>query len=149
MGSVRVRRLVALALLIGACSGSSWDTSVFDTAEIAVEGRFLMVWVADDLEKRSQGLRGVEGLPDDIDGMLFSWDSPRSASFGMRDTLIPLDIWWFDPDGVLVGSSRMEPCVQETCTSYRSPGPVVWALETAAGQVDLDVGDTISTVATP
>ena len=145
MGSLRVRRVVALALLVGACSTSNWDTSVFETTDIEVGNRSFTVWVADDTDKRSQGLRGVEVLPDEIEGMLFSWAAPVSASFGMRDTLMPLDIWWFDPDGILVGSSRMEPCVDETCASYGSPGTVAWALETPAGQVDLDVGDTLST----
>lgn len=76
--------------------------------------------------------------------MLFVFDEVRSASFGMRDTLIPLDIWWFDEDGHLVGSAEMEPCASVTCPSYRSPGEVFWALETPAGKWDLGPGDNLS-----
>lgn len=99
------------------------------------------VLVADTPGLRDQGLRDVETLPDDIDGMLFVFGEPRPATFGMRDTLIPLDIWWFDAEGVLLGSTRMEPCPTAPCPSYGSPGPISWALETPADEIDLTVGD--------
>ncbi|HSM45840.1 MAG TPA: DUF192 domain-containing protein [Acidimicrobiia bacterium] len=96
--------------------------------------------VADTPTLRNQGLRSVEALPDDVDGMLFVFEEPRPATFGMRDTLLPLDIWWFDADGVLLGSARMEPCSSDPCPSYGSPGPISWALETPAGALDLTAG---------
>lgn len=75
--------------------------------------------------------------------MLFSFGAPTVATFGMRDTLIPLDIWWFDEQGRLLGSTRMEPCRSAPCTNYGSPGEIVWALETPAGQVEVGPGDTL------
>lgn len=104
----------------------------------------LTVAVATTSEQRSQGLRGVSELPEGVDGMLFVFEEPQQATFGMRDTLIPLDIWWFDSGGRLLGSTRMEPCASEPCPSYGSPGPVVWALETPARQVRLVPGDTLT-----
>lgn len=101
----------------------------------------MTVLVADTPSLREQGLRGVEALPDEVDGMLFMFEEPRPATFGMRDTLIPLDIWWFDAGGVLLGSARMEPCLSAPCPSYGSPGPISWALETPAGEIDLRAGD--------
>lgn len=100
--------------------------------------------VAETSSQRNQGLRNVEALPSGTDGMLFVFGEPRTATFGMRDTLIPLDIWWFDGDGVLVGSSEMEPCPEAPCTSYASPGAVAWALETPLGEVELAPGDELT-----
>jgi uncharacterized protein len=81
--------------------------------------------------------------------MLFVFDEPRSATFGMEDTLIPLDIWWFDDTGLLLGSTTMEPCEDQACPSYRSPGVIGWALETPAGEREFVVGAKLSTVENP
>jgi uncharacterized protein len=94
----------------------------------------LTVAIAESLDQRSQGLRDLEALPDGLDGMIFAFGEERSATFGMEDTLIPLDIWWFDGDGRLLGSTAMEPCPETPCPSYPSPGEVSWALETPAGE---------------
>ena len=90
---------------------------------------------------------GVESLPEGVDGMLFVFDDPRPATFVMRNTLMPLDIWWFNGSGVLVGFTEMEPCVAEPCTQYRSPGIIGWALETPLGVQEFRPGDQLSTVA--
>jgi uncharacterized membrane protein (UPF0127 family) len=116
----------------------------FETAEILVGDQILHVAVAETSRQARQGLRGIEVLPTGLDGMLFVFGESRTATFGMRDTLIPLDIWWFDGDGVLVGSSEMEPCVETPCTSYGSPGEVAWALETPLGEFDLVPGDRLT-----
>jgi len=84
---------------------------------------------------------GVESLPRGIDGMLFSYSSARPAAYHMLETTIPLDIWWFDDQGRLVGSAEMTPCPAEPCAVYGSPGPVSWVLETPLGGFDLEVGD--------
>lgn len=118
----------------------------FDTNEIEVGQARLTVAVADTREERHQGLRGVEELPEGIEGMLFDFGDPTTTSFGMRDTLIPLDIWWFDGEGRLLGSTRMEPCASEPCPTYGSPGEIAWALETPAGEVDLSPGDSLSAI---
>lgn len=107
---------------------------------IAVGDREITVWVAANDEDRGRGLMEVEQLPPPIDGMLFVFEEPRPASFWMLNTLIPLDIWWFDGEGTLVGSTTMQPCQAQPCPSYPSPGPVGWALETPAGDFDFANG---------
>jgi len=121
------------------------DGVQFDTAEAVVGGIELQVWVADNPTERSQGLRRVEELPAEIDGMLFVWETPTPAVFGMRDTLIPLDVWFFDEEGRLVGAHEMSPCPDEPCPAYPAPGPVQWALETPLGVLELVEGDRLST----
>lgn len=84
-------------------------------------------------------------MPAGVDGMLFVFETPRTATFGMRDTPMALDIWWFDQDGRLIGSAEMNPCPTGACTNHRSPPDVKWALETPAGTTDLGPGDVLDT----
>lgn len=83
----------------------------------------------------------VEDLGD-LDGMLFAYDQPVVTTFGMRNTLIPLDIAFFDEQGELVGSLEMVPCTADPCPLYASPAPFRWALEAPAGLLTgLGLGD--------
>jgi uncharacterized membrane protein (UPF0127 family) len=120
------------------------DTGPFPASEIAVGDVELRVWVADDPTERSQGLRRVEELPAKIDGMLFVWETATPAVFVMEDTLIPLDVWFFDEEGRLVGTHEMTPCTDDPCARYPTPGSVRWALETPLGVVEIDEGDRLS-----
>lgn len=137
--------LAALVVALCACTGQAADPHSFPVTSIQVGETALSVWVADDATERYQGLREVAELPAGIDGMLFVYEAPTPATFGMLDTLIPLDIWWFDGNGLLVGSGEMEPCPEEPCASYRSPGPVMWVLETPSGTHDFAAGAPLST----
>lgn len=111
---------------------------------IVVGDTRLSVYVADTLAERGRGLAGAESLPDGTDGMLFEFSGSSTVTFSMEDTLIPLDIWWFNSSGSLIGWTLMDLCVSEPCATYRSPGIVGWALETPAGEFEFDVGDQLS-----
>jgi len=116
----------------------------FETVEVEVGESGLTVAMAETSSQRSQGLRDVENLPDGLDGMLFVFEATRIASFGMRDTSIPLDIWWFDSEGRLIDSTEMEPCPGSACPTYSSPGEVAWALETPMGQWEFAAGEVLT-----
>jgi uncharacterized protein len=121
------------------CSAADGDVSTISVGDVD-----LRVWVADEPEERQRGLMGVESLPAGVDGMLFLFEEAAPRWFHMGNTLIPLDIWWFDADGLLVGMDTMEPCEAAPCQSYHSPVPVVAALETLAGEWALPAGAVLS-----
>ncbi len=107
----------------------------FDQARVAVGSRCLRMLVASTPAQRTQGLRGVRSLSP-YDGMLFVEQRDSTALFTMADTLIPLDITFFDADGVPVDSTRMTPCpdgTDATCPTYGSAKPYRYALERPAG----------------
>lgn len=108
------------------------DIVGFELVDITLEGEVLLVALADTPDLRSQGLMGVEDMGD-IDGMLFAWDELTTGAFWMKDTLIPLDIMFFDADGEQVSATTMTPCEADPCDRYPAEGAYRWALETPAG----------------
>lgn len=133
-------------VVVAACGGAvGWETGIFSEGEITVGGQILTVAIADTPEKSQRGLMEVEQLPERLDGMLFVYEEPKSASFYMLNTPMPLDVWWFDSKRVLIGSASMAPCPAEPCVRYGSPGQVQWVLETPVEKYEFDRGDILST----
>ena len=134
-------------LLVAACASTTLGGTDMPNAEVTGGDDLLRVWVADDPDERRQGMRQVERLPEGIDGMLFVFPNPSTPSFVMLGALIPLDLWFFDGDGRMVGSAAMEPCTEEPCPRYSPPVEVVWALETPSGVRSYQRGDVLTTSA--
>lgn len=116
----------------------------FDSGEVAVGDAVLSVAVASTSSQRGQGLSGLDELPRGLDGMLFIWDAPSTTTFHMSGVGFPLDVWFFDGDGMLIGSTRMPTCPDGACTSFSTPGPVMWALETPAGDFSFAPGSRLT-----
>jgi uncharacterized protein len=131
-------------VLVAACAAPPVSSS-FPTTEVSVGGQHLTVWVAVDAGARRQGLSKLDRLPDGIEGMLFSYEAPTTVSYWMKDTTIPLDIWFFEAGGALMGSAGMDPCPGGECPTYDSPGPVAWVLETPRGTHVFELGDLLAT----
>lgn len=112
------------------------DLGTPDVREVTVAGRSLTVAWADSNDERRRGLMEVTDLGD-LDGMMFDFGRERPVSFTMRDTLIPLDLYFFDSDGEGVGMVEMVPCEEEPCPSYPSEASVRFALEVPAGHLDV------------
>lgn len=94
----------------------------------------LRVEVARTDAQRDRGLMGRPSLPDD-GGMLFVFEREEPLSFWMKNTLLPLDILFFDARGRLVSFDTMHPCMHDPCPTTVSEGPAQYALEVVAGTV--------------
>ncbi len=94
----------------------------------------LFVAVAATTEHRQQGLMNITDLGS-LSGMVFVFDQDSSGGFWMKNTLIPLDIAFFDADGRFVDGFVMEPCTTPACPTYRSSGSYRYALEMRAGDM--------------
>ncbi len=92
----------------------------------------LLVAIADTPALRRSGLMLVEDL-EDLDGMLFIFEEDTSSGFWMKNTLLPLDIAFFDVDGRFVDGFAMEPCTADPCPSYFPSGSYRYALEVGEG----------------
>ncbi len=108
------------------------DVVGFSIDDITVGGSALIVAVADTAERRRRGLMFVEDLGD-LDGMLFVFPEERAGGFWMKNTVIPLDIAFFDSDGALVDLLTMDPCREEPCPTYTPSASYRYALEAPRG----------------
>lgn len=85
--------------------------------------------VASTPEEREQGLMNRDEVPDGT-GMLFVFQEAAPRSFWMKDTYVPLDIAYLDPDFRIVSIHQMEPLDTNT---YDSGAPAMFALEVRQG----------------
>jgi hypothetical protein len=118
------------------------QVDTFRVKQVQVGDRELTLAIADNPSLRRQGLRGVADLGD-LDGMLFFWRHD-GATFGMKDTLIPLDIVWFNEDGTFKGRDSMVPCTSDACPTHQPDNlDFRYAIEAPPGALDWITGTTI------
>jgi uncharacterized protein len=128
-----MRRDVLLALLGAACSASAAAAEcASDLADLRLgesQWRFRIEVVDTDAE-RARGLMFQENLPK-FGGMLFVYEDPQPVSFWMKNTLIPLDMLFFDQSGRLVNLG--ENAVPGDPTPIPGEGQVQYVLEINGG----------------
>ena len=124
---------------IGA-SGASWDRPNFDKSTLSLDrgdGILLTyrVELATTPRQHAYGLMHVEVMDADA-GMLFIFEGMAVRSFWMKNTLIPLDMLFFDDEGRLV--SAIEKAAPGSLVSRRSSGPAKYVLELNGGSMRSD-----------
>jgi uncharacterized protein len=115
-------------VLLASCGTQQLTLTSFDgakTAQVTVE-------VADDADSRELGLMHRKTLEENK-GMFFAFPTPQILQFWMKDTLMPLEILFFDEKGEFVNMILMEPCSKNPCPIYKSAALAKYALEVAPG----------------
>ena len=122
-------RCIALAVL--ALAGCSSIESLWPRSRITVEIGDVVahVEVAKTVSERQKGLMHRTSLGPD-QGMLFVFETEKTQSFWMKNTLIPLDVGFFDSDGFLVDIQQMIP--DDGRRMYVSTAPAKYAIEMPA-----------------
>lgn len=80
---------------------------------------------------REKGLGGRESIPSDY-GMLFVFSRDDRYGFWMKDTLVPLDMFWLDAQGQVVSIAQNVATSSFPSVFYPS-APARYVLETIAG----------------
>lgn len=122
---------VLVALWSGAAAADECAPGVLDLRDADATLRF-EVEVVDSEEGRARGLMFRESLPR-FGGMLFVYPEPEPVAFWMRNTVIPLDMLFFDQTGRLTRIHENAVPLDET--PIPGGNDIVYVLEVNAGTV--------------
>lgn len=99
-----------------------------------LKGRRFDVELATTSKEQALGLMFRDSMDEDH-GMLFIFPGSATRSFWMKNTRIPLDIFYFDENLRLVNvAQNVKPCHVQQCPVYNSDGPARYVLELNAGK---------------
>jgi uncharacterized protein len=128
-------KLLALFLIFSQPLFARDLNKLYGKAEFKLAAQKFNAYIADDEDRRAQGLMFIEKLPENT-GMLFVFEEERPLGFWMKNTLIPLAIGFFDANGVLIDIQEMKVAssiMEVNPPSYQSRGPALFALEMNTG----------------
>jgi len=126
MGQMRQILWVVALLFCASCSSAE--------PEVELKGERFDVELATTPQEQALGLMFRDSMADDH-GMLFVFPDSAPRRFWMKNTRIPLDIFYFDENLKLVSVAEdTKPCRVQQCPSYASAGPARYVLELNAGK---------------
>ena len=136
--------VASLLMLCGHACANTTDTT---PVRVTLHGQSFSVELATNEAAREHGLMMRTSLAPDH-GMLFVFPDTAPRGFWMKNTLIPLDILYFDAQHKLVSAQQdVPPCKADPCPTYPSVGPARYVLELSAGtvkRIGVRDGDTLT-----
>jgi uncharacterized membrane protein (UPF0127 family) len=108
----------------------------FDILSINLKQHHYQLQIADNNERRLQGLMYRESLADN-EGMLFVYPKTGNYRFWMKNTLIPLTVIWMDEQTEIVDIKLLQPCKEVNCPIYAAPRSSRYVIELSESQFHL------------
>jgi uncharacterized membrane protein (UPF0127 family) len=143
---VRLAVLVTvLALPAAALAGTAIDRGTATITTRSGAKVVVQVEIARTSAERQRGLMYRRTLPAKA-GMVFVFSQAVSNGFWMKNTLIPLDIAFYDSRGRILRILTMQPCRRDPCKVYDPGVSYRAALEVNAGSFrrwEVKAGDRI------
>ena len=121
------------------------NTPIFSNIECEItlendKSKLLILDIADNFEKRSQGLMNRKKLEPNS-GMLFIWEDSKIREFWMKNTYFNLDLFFINQYGVIVEVYKNAKAFDER--KIISKEKVKFVLEMKAGDIKANVGDNL------
>jgi len=131
------RLLLAIAFLVLLALASftflAGDGNAYNYVDIA--GERIAVEIADTDLERQRGLMFRDSLCHSC-GMLFVFWEEDFRSFGMKNTLIPLDMVFINANLTVIDVLHAVPCAAEPCQTYTPKSKALYVLEVNGGRFD-------------
>ena len=105
------------------------------------KSKLLFLDIADNFEKRSQGLMNRKKLEPNS-GMLFIWEDSKIRNFWMKNTYFNLDLFFINDQGTIVEIYKNAKAFDETNIISREK--VKFVLEMNAGDIHAKIGDNLT-----
>ena len=127
---------------------ASLNTPIFSNIECEItlendKSKLLILDIADNFEKRSQGLMNRKKLEPNS-GMLFIWEDSKIRNFWMKNTYFNLDLFFINDQGTIVEIYKNAKAFDET--NIISKEKAKFVLEMNAGDIHAKIGDNLTCV---
>jgi uncharacterized protein len=143
--------LTVAVALVGA-PGRAQDALPTRTEATLPDKTVIALEVAHTEAERQRGLMYRTSMPERA-GMIFLFDRPGIYPFWMKNTRIPLDMFWTDTAGRVVWiAESVPPCTADPCPEYPPKATASYVIETNAGfakRHQLKIGDVFRLGALP
>lgn len=119
---------IGVIYLLVVCATLSAAGISFDIISLNLHQQHYRLQIADNDERRIQGLMHRESLADD-EGMLFVYPKSGNYRFWMKNTLIPLSVIWMNEQAQIVDIKLLLPCKEIHCPIYGADSPSRYIIE--------------------
>jgi uncharacterized membrane protein (UPF0127 family) len=141
-------KLIILGIFLINYSGfllANLNTPIFSNIECEIKfendkSKLLFLDIADNFEKRSQGLMNRKKIEPNS-GMLFIWEDSKIRNFWMKNTYFNLDLFFINDEGTIVEIYKNAKAFDET--NIISKEKVKFVLEMNAGDIHAKIGDNL------